>query len=190
MQQRWARQSGFVGLLAMLVMAALAGPASAQLSSSGGPISYSAASLEYADNDRRVVLRGDVDIVQGDSRLRADEVTFILASSPSTPATGGGASIGTNDIERMIARGKVFYVRPQQVARGNAAEYVTADDTVTFTGNVIVESAENIIRGEVLTLQISTRRTTITPNRETGGRVRGVLRPDSRPQQTPAQPRR
>jgi lipopolysaccharide export system protein LptA len=152
-------------------------PASAQLSESGGPVSYSADNLEYFDSERRLVLTGDVDIVQNDARLRADRITLFFSGSGSGQAQGG---LGSGDIERMIAEGEVYYVRPAQSARGNRAVYEVAQDAVTFTGNVVVASDENVIRGETLVLQIGSRRTTIRPT--PGQRVRGVFVPRQSPQ--------
>jgi lipopolysaccharide export system protein LptA len=54
-----------------------------------------------------------------------------------------------------------------------------AQDAVTFTGNVVVASEENVIRGETLVLQIGSRRTTIRPT--PGQRVRGVFVPRNNP---------
>jgi lipopolysaccharide export system protein LptA len=153
--------------------AALAAPAAAQLSSNGGPISYSANNLEYFDNERRLVLSGDVDIVQGDARLRSDRLTLFFERSANTSA--GPTGVGAGDIQRMIAEGQVYYVRPQQEARGDRAVYETSTDSVTFTGNVVVASDTNVIRGETLVVQVGTGRTTLNPGSR--GRVQGVLRP-------------
>ena len=49
---------------------ALAAPAHAQISENGGPVSYSADNLQYFDNEHRLVLTGNVDIVQNDARLQ------------------------------------------------------------------------------------------------------------------------
>jgi lipopolysaccharide export system protein LptA len=163
--------------------AALAAPAAqAQLSEDGGPVSYSADNLEYFDGERRLVLTGDVDIVQNDARLRADRITLFFSQS-----TGGDQSQGlaSGDIERMIAEGEVYYVRPSQSARGNRAVYEVNNDSVTFTGNVVVASDENVIRGETLVLQIGSRRTTIRP--DASGRVRGVFVPRHGPPQNSGQ---
>jgi lipopolysaccharide export system protein LptA len=160
------------GALATVVLAP--SPARAQLSENGGPVSYSADNLEYFDAERRLVLTGDVDIVQNDARLRADRITLFFSSSGGDSAQGQGG-LGSGDIERMIAEGEVYYVRPAQSARGNRAVYEVAQDAVTFTGNVVVASDENVIRGETLVLQIGSRRTTIRPT--PGQRVRGVFVP-------------
>lgn len=164
----------FLAAGAFLLAAAAIGPAHAQLSEGGGPVSYSADNLEYFDGERRLVLTGDVDIVQNDARLRADRITLFFSQSSGGGAQGG-QGLGSGDIERMIAEGEVYYVRPQQSARGNRAVYEIANDSVTFSGNVVVASDENVIRGETLVLQIGSRRTTIRPT--PGQRVRGVFVP-------------
>jgi lipopolysaccharide export system protein LptA len=58
---------------------------------------------------------------------------------------------------------------------------------VTFSGNVVVASDDNVIRGETLVLQIGSRRTSIRPN--TGERVRGVFVPRRNPNQNQGQQR-
>lgn len=166
---------------ALVAMAFSPAPASAQLSEGGGPVSYSASNLEYFDAERRLVLTGDVDIVQADARLRADRITLYFSAS-SGGGAGGGQGLGSGDIERMIAEGEVYYVRPSQSARGNRAVYEVASDSVTFTGNVVIASDENVIRGDTLVLQIGSRRTTIRPQQ--GQRVRGVFVPTERQGQT------
>lgn len=165
----------FIAAGAFVLAAFAAAPAHAQLSEGGGPVSYSADNLEYFDGERRLVLVGDVDIVQNDARLRADRITLFFSGSSGGGGQGGQGGLGSGDIERMIAEGEVYYVRPAQSARGNRAVYEIAQDSVTFSGNVVVASEENVIRGETLVLQIGTRRTTIRP--QAGQRVRGVFVP-------------
>jgi lipopolysaccharide export system protein LptA len=163
-------------VLALFVAVATA-PASAQLSARGGPISYSADNLEYMDGNRQLVLTGNVDVVQDDSRLQSDKLTLFFKAGAS-----GGNALGTGDIDRIVAEGKVYYVRPDQKARGDRAVYETASDSVTFTGNVVVASDENVIRGETLVLEISGGRTTIRPG--SGARVQGVFRPKQAPKKS------
>lgn len=166
------RPAGLAAALpaALLAMASMSTPAQAQLSAGGGPISYSADNLEYMDGNRQLVLTGNVDVVQNDSRLQSDKLTLYFSQGAS-----GGNALGTGDISRIVAEGQVYYVRPDQKARGDRAVYETATDSVTFTGNVVVASDENVIRGETLVLEISGGRTTIRPGG--GARVQGVFRP-------------
>ena len=169
---------------AFAATAAFAPTAYAQISENGGPVSYSADNLQYFDGDRRLVLTGNVDIVQNDARLRANQITLYFSRS-TAPAGGGNQAanggLGSGDIQRMLAEGDVYYVRPQQSARGDRANYETSTDSVTFSGNVVVASEENVIRGETLVLQIGTRQTTIRP--QNGQRVHGVFVPRHGPPQ-------
>lgn len=178
------RPTAFVIAAGALLMAAFTTtPAHAQLSEGGGPVSYSADNLEYFDTERRLLLVGNVDIVQNDARLRADRITLFFSGTSGGEAQQG---LGSGDIERMIAEGEVYYVRPAQSARGNRAIYEISQDSVTFSGNVVVASEENVIRGETLVLNIGNRRTVIRPGG--GGRVRGVFVP-SEGGQNSGQPR-
>lgn len=172
------RSTWLAGAILLTALSAAAGaPASAQLSARGGPISYSADNLEYMDGNRQLVLTGNVDVVQDDSRLQSDKLTLFFKGG----ATGASNALGTGDIDKIIAEGQVFYVRPDQKARGDRAVYETASDSVTFTGNVVVATDENVIRGETLVLEISGGRTTIRPG--SGNRVQGVFRPKQGQQQ-------
>lgn len=157
-----------------LILAGVSAPAMAQLSSRGGPISYSADNLEYMDGNRQLVLTGNVDVVQDDSRLQSDKLTLFFKAGSS-----GGNTLGTGDIDRIVAEGQVYYVRPDQKARGDRAVYETASDSVTFTGNVVVASDVNIIRGDTLVLEISGGRTSIRGTN--GARPQGVFRPKNAP---------
>lgn len=157
-------------------LVALAPGASAQLSSKGGPISYSANNLEYQDQSRVMILTGNVDLTQGCARMQADKLTLYFKPSPTGQAS---ASLGSGDIDRIIAEGGVHFVRPdlQQVARGDRAVYEAIKDAVTLTGNVVLTNADGVLRGESLVLQVGQGRTTLTPAEKPGERVRGVLNP-------------
>jgi len=170
-QSRAVRLGALAAAMAALT---LADPAAAQLSSNGGPIAYSADNLEYADGARQLVLTGNVEVAQDTSTLRADKlVLFFNNAAKPDPANGG---LGAGDIERIVATGDVYYVRPEQTARGDSAVYEMKTDSVTFTGRVVVASDENVIKGDTMVLEIGGRRTTVKPGSGPGQRVRGVFR--------------
>lgn len=162
-----------VAFAALLGLGLTASESAAQLAEDGGPITYSADNLEYSEAENRLVLTGAVDLVQGDARLRCNRLTLFFRSGSS-----GNSGVGSGDIERMIAEGEVYYLRPLQQARGDRAVYETTSDTVTFTGNVVVASEDNVIRGQTLVLQVSGGRTTVSSDR--GRRVQGVVNPATR----------
>jgi lipopolysaccharide export system protein LptA len=172
-----SRTAGKQRLAAGLAVAAfvcgLAGAAHAQLSSKGGAISYSADNLEYVDGDKLLVLSGNVDLLQNDARIQASKLTLYFAHG----AANTSGALGSGDISKIVAEGDVHYVRPQQKARGDQAVYQAATDTVTFSGNVVISSDDNVIRGETLVLDVGSGRTTLKPGAKDGGRIRGVIRP-------------
>ncbi len=171
------RAAGIVAL----VLGFSAPAANAQLATKGGPISYSADNLEYLDNDKRLVLSGNVDLLQNDARMQASKLTFYFSGAPNAE---GGAALGSGDIQKIVAEGDVHYVRPKQKARGDYATYVAATDTVTFTGNVIISSDDNVLKGETMVIEVGSGRTTLKP-KNPGDRIRGVIRPKTT---TSAQP--
>ena len=163
-----------LAIAATLALGAV-GAASAQLSSQGGPISYSADNLEYMDGDRTLILTGNVDLLQNDARLQATKLTLFFEKSAKDPS--GASAMGSGQIQRIVASGDVHYVRPKQKARGDEAVYQASTDTVTFSGNVVISNDDNVLRGETLVLQIGSGRTTLKPAEKPGERIRGVLRP-------------
>lgn len=158
---------------AVLMAGLLPGLAHAQLSSDGGPIGYSADFLEFLEKQNILILTGNVDVIQNDARLQANKLTLYLADQ------GGNStqSLESSDIDKILAEGDVHYVRAGQTARGDIAVYETKIDTVTFTGNVVVANRDNITRGDVLIMQISSGQARFNPGKVPGKRVQGRINP-------------
>ena len=162
-------------LVAGLVAAAAFGlPALAQLSAQGGPIRVNADSSSVLERERRVLVVGNVDIVQGDARLRADTVTLFYSGTSGGGQSGIGGGFG--DIERMTAEGEVFYVTPELKARGDAGTYDAVADTITLTGEVVLLRGEDVARGCELVLQVSEGRSNL---KGCDGRVQILINPES-----------
>ena len=133
--------------------------AMAQVAGEGGPIRVNADRTEVRERERKMILIDNVDITQGDARLRADIVTLEFSGSGNTTATGLGSAFG--DIRTMTARGSVFYVTPELKANGDLGVYVAATDTITMTGNVVLVRGEDVAKGERLTIELAEGRTTL-----------------------------
>ena len=149
------RTLAMAGLLAIT----LAGAASAQVSGEGGPIRVNADRSEVLDKERKVVLIDNVDITQGDARLRADIVTLEYGGGGETTTTGLGSNFG--DIRTMTARGNVFYVTPELKANGDLGVYIASTDTITLTGNGVLVRGEDVAKGESLVMELAAGRTTL-----------------------------
>ncbi len=170
-------------LTAALLCAAslsLAGAAMAQFAPSGGPIDISANELELVDAQHLAIWRGDVDALQGRNRLRADVVNIYFNGKPTPGGASSGASPGRNwgRVDHMVAEGHVYFVTPTQNARGDHALYELGPDTVTLTGDVIVEQGQSVIHGEKLIIDVRTGHASMASGgqaRSSSGRVRGIF---------------
>ena len=144
---------------------------------SKAPIDVTANEAEVIQSKCLAIWRGAAEAVQGQARLRADTIT--VYSTPKGVGANGQPACGGAD--RIVADGNVYYVTPQQNARGDHAVYSQADDQIVITGDVIVVQGNDVARGDRLTLKVSTRDAKMESN-VTGpgktGRVRGVFYPN------------
>jgi len=150
--------------------------AAAQVSGDGGTIRGNADSSEVIERERKVVLIDNVDIMQGEARLRANRVTLTYSGSGETQTSGMS---GFGDISSMEAVGEVYYVTPEIKATGDRGVYEASADTITLTGNVVLIRGEDVATGERLVMQLEAGRTVldggngqvqmnISPNRPAG----------------------
>ena len=162
-------------LVSLAALVALAVPAVAQISSDGGPIYINSERTESLERERKVLLVGNVDIQQGDARLRADTVTMIFAERPAGAAETTGVGSGFGQIQTMVAEGNVFYITADMKAKGDRGVYDAASDVITMTGNVALMRERDVAEGAVLRVEIGNRRTTLDGG---DGRTRMVIEPD------------
>jgi lipopolysaccharide export system protein LptA len=132
---------------------------------------------------------GSAEVLQGTSRLRANTIRAFFKKKPGdagAPARGasapaglpGGPQSNCGATERIEAEGDVFYVTPDQNARGDRAVYTADNDQIVMTGNVIVVQGKNVIHGDRLTIHVATRAAQMESEARGRGapnRVRGVF---------------
>ncbi len=162
-------------ILAPVLAAVFASGASAQLSRQSGPIQIEADRLDFLDKEATAVYMGNVDAVQGDARIRAEKLTIFFEKNQGDDG-GGGLGSGVGDVQRLVAEGEVFYMTPQEKAKGDRGVYNYQDDTITLTGNVTLTRGENVIVGDRLVVDISEGRSRMeSDSRAKGERVRTVI---------------
>ncbi len=170
----------------------LGAAAQAQIApSSNGPIDITADNGTLVNSTCEATWSGAAEALQGNSRLRANVIKAFLKKKPpaaagqSAPAGPGGAANPSDcgPTQRIEADGNVFYVTPDQIAHGDHAVYNADADQIVMTGNVIVvQNGKNVVRGDKMTIHVSTREVTIdsiAQGRGTPGRVRGVFYPNT-----------
>ncbi len=148
------------------------GVAVAQISRSGGPIGIGSDDFELDQGEGRISYIGRAEATQDDNRLRANRLDAYFEGEGDNRLSGG--------VSRLEAVGDVYFVTPEQTARGDRAVFNIAANTLTVTGDVILTQGENVMTGSRLTYNTQTGRAQMqgapTSN---GNRVRGVFYPNS-----------
>lgn len=166
---------GRCGLL--LAALALPGHAAAQALSghdSSQPIEITSDRLEVMQNDRVAQFSGQVNVVQGNLVLRADDLRVFYGE--------GAAEGGSPQIERIEADGNVVLSSPEETAQGSRGTYELATDMVVLDGDVVLTRGENVIRGDRLEYDLEAGRAEVVADQPGGGggspgRVRAVFAP-------------
>jgi len=112
---------------------------------------------------------GNVIVIQGDMRLRADQVKVNVAQGKPT---------------RIEATGKVVVNSPSGVATGDNGIYELGPRTVTMTGHVVLTKEKDVMRGTKLVMDMNTNLAHLYAQGMPGNRVQGLFIPP--PQQNPA----
>lgn len=160
---------------AALAAAAGAGPARAEVGAgydTSLPIEITADSLEVQQEAQIAVFRGNVDAVQGDLNLRADQLIVHYRTN----------SENQNSISLIEANGNVFLSSPTEMAQGENGVYDIDADTIVLTGSVVLIRGDNVIRGERLEIDLATGRSRVLSGGLEGGgdgRVKALFVPNS-----------
>lgn len=186
------------GMTATFVAAAVfaAFPAVAQIGlgtrqNNNEPIDISSDTLEVQQDKQLAIFRGKVDVIQGDTRLRSDELFVYYkdraAQQPAgaqpqrqpapRPAQAPAAGADSSTISKIEAKGNVFVSTPKERAQGDFGVYDVDKKTVTLTGNVLLTSDGSTLRCARAVMYQETGRSTCDP--AAGQRVRGVIIPNS-----------
>lgn len=144
------------------------------------PIEIVADSLEVLQEDQVAVFRGNVDAIQGEIRLRANELKVFYKSRKE----GGDANIA-GSISRIDATGNVFLSSPSETAQGDKGIYYVDRREIALSGQVVLTRGQNVIRGQRLVMNMATGRSRIDGGdagtaSASGGRVRSVFVPGGR----------
>jgi lipopolysaccharide export system protein LptA len=180
-------------LAAIAGLLLVCGPAAAQLNlgarqNNNQPIEISSDTLEVQQDKQLAIFRGKVDVLQGDTRLRSDELFVYYrdrnpapagtAPAPAQrPAAGPAAGPDASSISRIEAKGNVFVSTPKERAQGDFGVYDVDKRTVTITGNVLLTSDGSTLRCARTVMYQDTGRSTCDP--AAGERVRGVILPNA-----------
>ncbi len=134
------------------------------------PIEVVADRLTVEQNNRIAVFSGNVEAVQGELVLRADEVRVAYAF-------GQERSEAAQPVERIEAIGNVIVTTPEETAEADRGIYDVVEGTMRLEGEVVLVRGDNVIEGGRLDIDLAAGRAVVTADAGTGSRVRAVFVP-------------
>lgn len=130
-------------------------------------------SLEYYQQQRLAVARGNATATRGDRRVSADVLMVHFK-------IGDGDARAAN-VERMEAIGNVLISTPQDIVRARWGDYNPNTGIATLTGDVRITRGDIQMNGEFAEVDLNTGISRMTGGGVAGGKVKGLLLPAARP---------
>ncbi|WP_407672699.1 LptA/OstA family protein [Novosphingobium organovorum] len=126
---------------------------------SNAPVDFAADKIELQDKQDRVVLTGNVDIVQDDLKLTAARTVVNFTNADRL------------QVQRITATGGVRVTREDQIATGDVAVYDFNKRIITMVGNATLKrGATDTLRGPRFVVDLNTG-----VSQASGGRVQGTF---------------
>lgn len=117
------------------------------------PIEIVADRLQVNQEQQLAVFSGNVNAVQGDMNLRADQLRVFYTDTDDEPAGGaaaGGAGGDAQSIRRIEAQGNVMLSQPGETAEGDQGVYDPVANKLVLEGDVVLTRGQNVVRGNRL----------------------------------------
>lgn len=154
-----------VGTLMILAIVAMPSSAFAQLvpQSSNEPLDITSDRFEGENDLARSTFVGNVRVVQGEAILTSDRLVLVRDAN--------------GDIASITALGGIRYSTGEEAITGETAVYDGVARTITISGDVLATQGDQIMAGGRLVYWVDSKEVKFTAS--TGGRVRGIFRPQS-----------
>ena len=152
------------------------------------PIKITSSTLEVRDKDKVATFSGDVHLVQGDTTLRSktlvvfyDDESAPKPAKPPPPIAGAAdGSPMSQQIRRVEAKGGVLVTQKDQTATGESGIFDTQANTVTLIGNVVIAQGQNVVKGDRLTVDLTSGTSRVECGKSQGQcRVQALIQPNS-----------
>ena len=105
------------------------------------PVDIHSEEMTVDFENRRIVFKGDVKVVQSDFSLAANEVTAVFGKS-------------AEDIRKIVATGDVSIEKANKRAWGERATYDRENATILLEGNPVLKQGRNFIKGEQILVRL------------------------------------
>jgi lipopolysaccharide export system protein LptA len=143
------------------------------------PVQINAASLEVRDKEKIATFSGNVKVVQGDTTMRSKTLAVYYDGDGSTANAMTSAQPGPGGqqrIKKLEVKGDVKVCQNDQIVTGDSGVFDMKANTVTLLGNVVLIKEQNVLKGDKLTVDLTTGEAKID-----GGKngVSGILFPSA-----------
>ncbi len=147
------------------------------------PITVTADNLEYDYKANVVVYRGSVEVVQGDVKLKSDNLTITLAATPAAPKPTGDAPAepaaspepdASARVQEIVATGNVRIDQGARWAVGGRAVFDQSKRTLILTETPVLHEGKNEVAGDRVVVYLDEDRSVVEGGRK---RVKAVLFP-------------
>jgi lipopolysaccharide export system protein LptA len=164
------------------------------------PLKITSVSLEVRDKDKVATFSGDVHLVQGDTTLRSKTLMVFYDdeagakadgkadakaeakadAQKAKPAAGADAPPMSQQIRRVEAKGGVLVTQKDQTATGESGIFDMQANTVTLLGNVVISQGQNVVRGDRLTVDLTSGVSRVECGKTQGQcRVQALIQPSA-----------
>ena len=151
------------------------------------PVEITADSMEWLNEKKIAIARGNADAVQGRYTLSAHVLTAHITSNPNDSGVSDG-SASNSQISLIEAEGNVLLTTPTEKARGNMGTYDVQKKTATLVGAVVLTQGENVLHGEKFVMDLNTGHSRLegtagSAEQDGDGRVKAIFNPETAEEQ-------
>lgn len=158
------------GLLAVLLpIRGLLAQAALPGQDSSEPIEIIADKLVVQQDQQIATFTGNVVAVQGDMTLKSDLLRVFYEQQEGQQAASATAADDTS-IRRIEAEGNVNISNPKETAKGDSGVYDLPSQKMTLTGNVVLTSGDNVVKGSSLDMDLATNISTVYSDEKSADR--------------------
>lgn len=151
------------------------------------PVNIEADRLDVQELQQTAIFSGNVVVVQGASTLRTNKLTIFYekggGDEKAAAAAPQGDVVTGRQIKRLEADGNVIVTSGEQRAIGDRGIFNMASNTAQLIGNVVVTQGLNILKGDVLHVDLTTQKSRVESQT---GRVQGTFGKSPPKPQAPA----
>ncbi len=112
------------------------------------PIHIEADSMTSTERTNSVLFVGDVDVKQGDVRIRSDEMTVYYTEADETEANQNAEQQSSQKVEKLICIGNVEVTRGEWLGTAKKMTYLSDVRQVILTENAKAWQNQNMVSGD------------------------------------------